>query len=106
MPKIIEDITKKILFAHIPKNKNAKIGSVAPGRGIKSMFEYISSIVLELLKYLIQYISYSIIKRKAIINRQLKEKFTPQNKQNMTTNTWPIRSNAKSSPFSFLENFS
>ncbi|MBQ7927874.1 MAG: hypothetical protein IJ287_03925 [Methanobrevibacter sp.] len=78
-------MTKRMLFAQIPKSKNAKTGSVAPGSGMKSIFSYISRIVLELLKYLIQYISYSIINKKAKINMGFEEKVTPQNRENITT---------------------
>ena len=87
IPKIIDDNIRKTLSAQTPKSKNAKTGSVAPGSGIKNILAYMSCIVLELLKYLIQYTSYNIIKRNAATNIIFELKFTPQNKENITTNT-------------------
>ena len=57
-----------MFFPYMPNNKNANTGKVAPATGMPNILEYISFIVLLLLKYLAQYISYNAIIRNDINN--------------------------------------
>lgn len=103
MPKMTEDITNNILSPQIPKIRNANTGSVAPASGMPKKLQYMSFIVFGLLKYLIQYNSYNIIRITEMIKSKFNEKLTPQNSENTVTKTSPILSKAKRILFSFLE---
>jgi hypothetical protein len=60
-----------ILLAYIPNERAAKTGSDAPATGNPAKEEYISSIRFSLLKYLIQYISYIVIKTNVRISHPI-----------------------------------
>lgn len=70
MPSIRDVMIRKILNPYIPKRKNASTGSVAPATGKPQKELYMSRIVLELIKYLSQYISYRIIRKKERSSQQ------------------------------------
>ena len=101
IPKIMEDTTKNRFFEAIPKKKKATTGSVAPGSGITPKLPYMSFIVLLLVKYLIQYISYKTIKTTAI--HKTTENSFPQNNEKTTVKTWPILSKISRILFSSLK---
>ena len=104
---IIEKTIKNKFLEEKPNNRNAKTGNMAPGIGILNMSPYISDIRFLLVKYLIQYISYKIIKTNAIINKkETSVKLIPQNKAKIETNTSPILSKASKILFSFCTYFS
>ena len=104
---IIEKTIKNKFLEEKPNNIKAKTGNMAPGIGILNMSPYISDIRFLLVKYLIQYISYKIIKTNAIINKkETSVKLIPQNKAKIETNTSPILSKASKILFSFCTYFS
>ena len=91
----------------MPNNKNDNTGNVEPATGTPNILLYISFIVLLLLKYLIQYISYDIIKRNAISNiiDQLEILFILKSvniNDKQVTVTSPILSNVNNNLLSFL----
>ena len=95
----------------MPSNRNANTGNVAPATGTPNILLYWSFIVLLLLKYLIQYISYNIIKRNATskIIDQFEILFILKSvninaKQVFPTS--PILSNTNNILFSFFSYFS
>lgn len=96
---IIVATNKNELLPYILNKQNAHTGNVAPATGTPSKLLYISFIVLALLKYLIQYISYKTINTNAIkriivqpdISLMLKS-LNINDKQ--VTNTSPILSNS------------
>ena len=110
-PSISDAMIKKILIPYIPKKRKASTGSVAPATGNPQKELYWSCIVFGLLKYLCQYNSYRIIRRKETISQQF-HRLHPCILKSENTNTIalvrisPVLSKNKRILFSFWANWS